>query len=61
MKFNVFYRKMIWVSMEIEADSKEEASDLCHTELQTWLDSLSLEDQSNSDYEIDQSNVEEIA
>jgi len=52
---------MIWVSMEIEADSKEEASDLCHTELQTWLDSLSLEDQSNSDYEIDQSNVEEIA
>lgn len=61
MKFNVFYRKSKWVSMEIEADSKEEAADLCHTDLQTWLDSLSLEDQSNSDYEIDQSNVEEIA
>ena len=56
MKYIVYYRKMQWEAVEVEANSKGEAIDSTNRALLKWLDSL--DDSADSDYEIDKENVE---
>lgn len=59
-KYRVFYRRMIWIPMEVEAGSKDEAVDDVETKMTAMQDALTYEDSSNTEWEVDRENVEKV-